>query len=80
MKSKTECTYERLGNGDRICTKVLAWRSRLDDCCGTPAPKDLQALMESAPECILFCGNCDDIDAWARLSDLNDYQKRACSR
>lgn len=78
--------FVRPGGGKRVCTEILAWRSRLDDCCGEPAPQDLLSVIVSAPTCIRQHGNADDVGHLNRLRALYDYaeqysDKRAsCSR
>ncbi|MHB8257816.1 MAG: hypothetical protein ACYDHY_17295 [Acidiferrobacterales bacterium] len=77
------CKFEfvELGNGERICKDVLAWRSRLDDCCGQPRLDEIRDVVAAAPGCLAWHGNNDDTAAWCRLVELASYLgKQACSR
>ncbi len=70
------CTFEDLGDNEKTCVGVIAWRGRLDDCGGWPAPSDLGVMIAEAPACLARHGSADDQEILSRLMQLEEYQAR----
>ena len=70
------CTHETLSDGTSCCLGIVAWRGRLDDCCGWPAPADLESLIAHAPACLARHGTADDRKMLGRLIELEEYLVR----
>ena len=70
------CTFESMSDGTSCCSDILSWRGRLDDCCGWPAPADLESLLAQAPACMGKHGTADDRKMLGRLIEMEEYLAR----